>query len=101
MTNTEPTGLVLKDEAGNYYLLSQETLEQIRVPEERRAKLERLIAEAQDARPSEQDDAQGYAIPLLYLAACAVWSVNAAVIIGLTGPDVPSGPMPTTPRHRR
>jgi hypothetical protein len=54
MTTTETSALVFKDQAGEYYLVPQETLAQGRVPEERKAQIEHLIA--------EQQDAQGYAI---------------------------------------
>jgi hypothetical protein len=60
MTNTQSNTLVLKDSAGSYFLLSQETLEQGRVPEEHTAEIERLIAAAQDG--ADGDDVQGHLI---------------------------------------
>ena len=48
MTNAQTTTLVFKNDAGSYFLLPQETLEQGRVPDEQQAAVERLIAEADD-----------------------------------------------------
>lgn len=50
--NTEIGTLVLKDQAGDYILLSEATLEECRVPEEHKAQIEQLI--------SGQHDVQGY-----------------------------------------
>ncbi|MGH2598396.1 MAG: hypothetical protein ACRDJ9_03310 [Dehalococcoidia bacterium] len=55
MTDTETRTLVLKNEAGDYFLLRQEVLERGRVPEEHKAEVERLVAEAQG------DDVSGHA----------------------------------------
>jgi hypothetical protein len=52
--------LIVKDGAGSYFLLSQETLEQGRVPEEHTAAVERLMA----AVSVGGDAVQGYATPL-------------------------------------
>jgi len=54
MTTEQDTTLVFKDAAGEYYLLPLATLRRGQVPAERKAELERLIAE-------HQDDAQGHA----------------------------------------
>jgi hypothetical protein len=57
---TEQTGtLVLKDEAGHYFLVAQETLERARVPAEHKAELERLLTE-----PGA--DASGYMVSTTY-----------------------------------
>jgi hypothetical protein len=61
MTDAQGNMLVLKDAVGNYFLVSQETLEQGRVPEEHRAQVERLVAEASTGEAGEGDDTQGYA----------------------------------------
>jgi hypothetical protein len=50
MTNTQSNTLVLKDQAGEYYLLPQETLERGRIPEEHKVEVEHLIAEQQDVQ---------------------------------------------------
>ncbi|MGH2598401.1 MAG: hypothetical protein ACRDJ9_03335, partial [Dehalococcoidia bacterium] len=47
MTNEQGGMLVLRDNAGEYYLLPQEALERSRVPAEHKAEVERLLAEAQ------------------------------------------------------
>jgi hypothetical protein len=60
MTNEQMRTLVLKDAAGNYFLVSQETVEQGRVPEEHRAAVERLVAEARSGQGGEGADTQGY-----------------------------------------
>jgi hypothetical protein len=64
MTDTQTNALALKDAAGNYFLVAQETLEQGRVPAERKAEVERLIAAAQGGAGG--DDAEGYILPLIF-----------------------------------
>ena len=54
MTNAPTSTLVFKNEAGDYFLLPQEILEQGRVPEEHKAEIEQAIAAAQ------ADDVSGY-----------------------------------------
>src|SRR5688500_6210765 len=56
MTIEQTNTLVLKDHAGSYYLVSQEMLEGSRVPGERNAELEQLIA----AAAQDGDDVQGH-----------------------------------------
>jgi hypothetical protein len=46
MTNAEASTLVLKDQAGDYFLLPQDALEQCRVSGERKAEIERLMDES-------------------------------------------------------
>jgi len=60
MTNAETHVLIFKDQTGDYYLLPQETLERGRVPADHRAEVERLVAEAEDARSMGGDDTHGY-----------------------------------------
>jgi len=48
MMNAETSTLVLKDEADEYYLVPQATLERGRVPAEHRAELEQLLADSGD-----------------------------------------------------
>ncbi|MGH2588147.1 MAG: hypothetical protein ACRDJE_24780 [Dehalococcoidia bacterium] len=48
MADAESSTLVFKDQAGEYYLLPQETLERGRVPAERKAEVEHLVAESHD-----------------------------------------------------
>lgn len=64
MSNAQANTLVLKDEAGTYYLLSQETLEQGRVPAEHTAELERhMTATAQGGTGGA--DTEGYVAPVV------------------------------------
>jgi len=69
MTNEQSGTLVLKDQAGSYFLVSQETLERGRVPEEQVAELEQAIAAAQGGAAG---DAQGFILPLVYGIAMTV-----------------------------
>ncbi|MGH2588166.1 MAG: hypothetical protein ACRDJE_24880 [Dehalococcoidia bacterium] len=63
MTDEQTLSLVLKDEAGNYFLVPQELLEQGRVPEEHTAEIERLIAEQQDVQGYARHDGGGWGGP--------------------------------------
>lgn len=63
MADTPIDTLVLKDGEGSYYLVPLEVLERGRVPAEQRAEVERLI--------SEQEDVQGYVVPLAIAGALA------------------------------
>jgi hypothetical protein len=56
MTTEQSGTLVFKDQAGEYYLVPQVTLEQGRVPEEHKAEVERLIAGVTD------DDVRGHVV---------------------------------------
>jgi len=57
MTTEQTNVIVFKDQAGEFYLLPQATLEQSRVPAEHKAEVEQLIA--------EQEDVQGHLLPAL------------------------------------
>lgn len=57
MTETASGTLVLKDSAGNYFLVPREVVEQGRVPTEQHAELERQLTEA-------AGDVQGHMIAL-------------------------------------
>lgn len=46
MTTEAKNVIVCKDQAGEYFLLPQGTLEQYRVPEEHKAEVQRLLSEA-------------------------------------------------------
>jgi hypothetical protein len=59
MTNAQTSTLVIKDQAGSYFLLPQETLERGRVPEERAAEVEQLLAAATQGA-EERDDVHGH-----------------------------------------
>ncbi|MGH2604556.1 MAG: hypothetical protein ACRDJ9_34850 [Dehalococcoidia bacterium] len=59
MTTERARWLVFTDQAGEYYLLPQETLEQGRIPAEHKAEVERLLADA-DA------DVSGYMVATTY-----------------------------------
>jgi hypothetical protein len=48
VTDAKDSALMFKDQAGDYFLLPLETLERGRAPEERKAHVERLIAESDD-----------------------------------------------------
>ena len=69
MTDAQTSTLVFKNEAGDYFLLPQETLERGRVPEEHKAEIEQLIT-AQGGIDGE--DVQGYWLPLLFAAVTLV-----------------------------
>lgn len=51
MTTAQPSALVLKDEAGNYFLLTEALLEQRRIPEEHKAGVEQLVNDANVSGP--------------------------------------------------
>ena len=72
MTTELTNMLVLKDSAGQYVALSQETLKQFRVPAEQAAELERAIAAAQ--RHTGGEETQGYAVPAAVVGVAA-WAV--------------------------
>ena len=59
MTNAPTSMLVLKNEAGDYFLIPQETVERSRVPAEHTAEVERLLAEA-------DGDVSGYFVNQVY-----------------------------------
>ena len=79
MTTTQDTTLVFKDQAGDYYLLPQATIEGAKVPAERTAEVERLVGAATGG---EGDDTRGHFIPLLFLAGCAAFGGGFAVGYG-------------------
>jgi hypothetical protein len=56
MTDPQTTALVLKDQAGDYFILPTETLERGRVPAERKTEVEQLL--------SASDDTSGYSVPM-------------------------------------
>ncbi|MGH2584072.1 MAG: hypothetical protein ACRDJE_04090 [Dehalococcoidia bacterium] len=69
MTTDEQFGvLVFKNEAGDYFLVPQELLERGRVPAERTAEVERLIAASDDTGGYAIQDRFRATVPLLYLA---------------------------------
>lgn len=59
--------LVFRDGEGEYFLLPRATLEQGRVPVERKAEVERLIAESAGEASAEGDDVRGHAVPVIGL----------------------------------
>ena len=70
MIDTEARTLVFKDQAGDYFLVPQETFERGRVPDERKAELERLVAQA--TAPADGDgEVQGFLLQLFAGAALA------------------------------
>ena len=58
MTDARAATLVLKNEAGDYFLIPQDVVERGRVPAEHRAELEQAIAAAQGS--ADGDDVQGH-----------------------------------------
>jgi hypothetical protein len=85
MTNPQGNTLVLKDQTGSYFLLSQETLEQGRAPEEHTAEIERLIAAAQGG--ADGDDVQGHNVAVgVALVWCGFW-LGYGVTKHLQGPE--------------
>ncbi len=60
----QTSALVLKNATGDYFLVPQETLEEWRVAEGRKAEVDRLLAE-------QQEDVQGYIVPFLIAGAVA------------------------------
>lgn len=90
MTNEQTSTLVFKDQAGEYYLLPQATLEQGRVPEERKAEVERLVAEA------EGDDVSGHLLFAVANTAKLAFALNDWLEGKLAGPqEVPTIQFPT------
>lgn len=59
MTNAQTATLVFKNAAGDYFLVPQATLEQGRVPAERKPEVEHLLAEAKG------EDVSGYFLSFL------------------------------------
>jgi hypothetical protein len=96
MTNTQIGGLVLKDAAGSYFLVSQEALERGRVPVEQKDEVERLVAEA------AEDDVSGHAIMIGgFWFAPPAEDGNPAVPPTRVGVDGPSFDPPRLPRQPR
>ncbi|MGH2584153.1 MAG: hypothetical protein ACRDJE_04505 [Dehalococcoidia bacterium] len=86
MTNAETRTLVFKNEAGDYFLLPQEMLEQGRVPAEQTAEVERFIAEQAD------EDVQGQSLwGSFVLVASAVGNTAADVYDFVHGSSSSSG----------
>jgi hypothetical protein len=59
MTTEQTATLLLKDRAGSYFIVPQETLERGRVPAEHMTEMEHLMASAAPAETGDAD-AQGY-----------------------------------------
>lgn len=82
MTSTRAGTLVLKDQAGSYFLVSQETLAQGRVPEQQRGELERLTADTAQGGGAG-DDVQGHLFGAVFWVGFAIgYGVTKAVIDG-------------------
>ena len=71
MTTTQASMLLVKNQAGDFFLLPGASLEQGRVPAEHTAELERLITAATQDGTSGAD-AQGYVAPAGFGAGVAV-----------------------------
>ncbi|MGH2587102.1 MAG: hypothetical protein ACRDJE_19490 [Dehalococcoidia bacterium] len=85
MTNEQTGTLVLKDQAGNYFLVPQETLEQGRVPEEHTAEVERVFA--------DQGDVQGHIWHALFTPA-AIIATGVVLIVRELNKPVEQAPLP-------
>ena len=66
MAEAKTGTLVLRDGAGNYYLVTQETVERGRVAEEDKAEVERAIEAVQGGAGA--DDVEGHVLPLVAFA---------------------------------
>jgi hypothetical protein len=62
MMNGQDATLVLKDQAGNYFLLPQASLERGRVAEEFRTTVEGLVAGSKACGHSTDEDVSGYSM---------------------------------------
>jgi hypothetical protein len=74
MTTEQMDTLIFKDRAGEYYVLPQAVLEQGRVPEEYKAEVERLVAEA------EANDTTGHAAFIVGMACGTLLAMGMAYI---------------------
>ena len=83
MTTTTSSTLVLKNQAGDYFLLPQEVLERGRVPDERKAEVEQQVAGAEVFALIDREDVQGYLAPLAgWVIGCAISGAWNAFAIG-------------------
>lgn len=99
MTNGPTGGLALKDQAGNYYIFSEEALDRARVPAEREAEVERLIAEVSGAQLNG-DDVQGHLLQVIAGGLAAGTAILIGVSLGALASMTNDGPSPPTdPRH--
>lgn len=89
IAESESRVLVLKSDASDYFVVPRDALERGRVPADKKAEVERLIAQSAGAPAAAGDDTQGHFWPIVWAAEIAV---GVAVIIGWSGPDVPTGP---------
>ncbi|MGH2585602.1 MAG: hypothetical protein ACRDJE_11870 [Dehalococcoidia bacterium] len=85
MTTEQTNVLVLKDQAGEYYLLPQATLERAQVPQEHKAQIEQLMAE-------QEDDTQGH-----FFFVFAVALAGGTAIVGGTALIVNEATKPVEP----
>lgn len=96
MTNGQHAVLLVKDDAGDYFLLPREVLERGRVPEERTAEIEQLL---------DETDVSGYSARALYEVVTTVfWAAELGantvgkVLAGMAfeaaygSPDSPTAP---------
>jgi hypothetical protein len=79
MTNEQQATLVLKDTAGDYFLVSLAALEQGRVPEEHKAEVEQAVGATQSGAGAE--DVQGHLYGLV-VAVGVGYFVTKAIIEG-------------------
>jgi hypothetical protein len=83
--STMAHALVIKDQAGDYFLLPKELIERSRVPDEHKAEIERLA--------SESEEVTGYFTALYNLAVRFFDSQieNALIQMIVNAPDHPAG----------
>jgi hypothetical protein len=86
MMTAQTVTLVFKDEAGEYYLLPQETLERGRVPAEHTTALEAQLA-AMAPAAAEGDDVQGYLRCEDARRVAGIYSLTGQILIGLSDYD--------------
>jgi hypothetical protein len=88
MTDTQTFALVLTNQAGEYFLLPHETIDSCRVPQERKAELERILG--------QPDDAAGYVASLTYQIVGGINTAMKAIGIAIAG-----AASPPTPQERK
>ncbi|MGH2585464.1 MAG: hypothetical protein ACRDJE_11170 [Dehalococcoidia bacterium] len=90
MSDAQTGTLVLKDTAGNYFLVPQETLEQGRVPAEHTAEIEQAIAAAQGGAGG--NDVEGY-LALFAVAFVVGFTATRAIMKNREQADMSTGQM--------
>jgi hypothetical protein len=71
--------LIFQDQAGDYFLLPREVMEQFRAPAEQGAAAERSLALSASNNDAGADDTEAFALPLIFFAGMAVGAAATAV----------------------